>query len=194
MNAWQSSSQRGHSCKVYKTIEIIVTKYSGWVSCLRFPAIFFSSSKKNMRYYFKIDHDRFFPYTSQFIIHNHLVDLFYITCVADMVSLNKLRNKMKSIIFWDVTPCSLLSFNRRFGGTYRLQLHGRRNNFSKNQQVNRWQAPATQQTTRRHIPEDDTLHNHRCENLKSYKKQNALMWTIFRLGFKQHDYSLLIIT
>jgi hypothetical protein len=27
---------------------------------------------------------------------------------------------------------------------------------------------ATQRTTRRHIPEDDTLHNHRCENLKSY--------------------------
>jgi hypothetical protein len=24
------------------------------------------------------------------------------------------------------------------------------------------------QHTRRHIPEDDTLHNHRCENLKSY--------------------------
>jgi hypothetical protein len=28
---------------------------------------------------------------------------------------------------------------------------------------------ASQQTTRRHIPEDYTLHNHRCENLKSYK-------------------------
>jgi hypothetical protein len=28
---------------------------------------------------------------------------------------------------------------------------------------------ATQQTTRRHIPEDDALHNHRCETLKSYK-------------------------
>jgi hypothetical protein len=27
---------------------------------------------------------------------------------------------------------------------------------------------ATQRTTRRHIPEDDTLHKHRCENLKSY--------------------------
>jgi hypothetical protein len=26
----------------------------------------------------------------------------------------------------------------------------------------------TQRTTRRHIPEDDILHNHRCENLKSY--------------------------
>jgi hypothetical protein len=28
----------------------------------------------------------------------------------------------------------------------------------------------TQRTTRRHIPEDDTLHNHRCENLISYTK------------------------
>jgi hypothetical protein len=27
---------------------------------------------------------------------------------------------MKSIIFWDMTPCSPLSFNRRFGGKYRL--------------------------------------------------------------------------
>jgi hypothetical protein len=29
---------------------------------------------------------------------------------------------MKSIIFWDMTPYSPLSFNRRFGGTYRLHL------------------------------------------------------------------------
>jgi hypothetical protein len=33
---------------------------------------------------------------------------------------------MKSIIFWDMTPCSPLSFTRRFGGTYRLHLQGRR--------------------------------------------------------------------
>jgi hypothetical protein len=26
----------------------------------------------------------------------------------------------------------------------------------------------TQRTTRRHIPEENTLQNHRCENLKSY--------------------------
>jgi hypothetical protein len=32
---------------------------------------------------------------------------------------------MKSIILWDVMPCSLLSCNRRFGGTYRLHLQGR---------------------------------------------------------------------
>jgi hypothetical protein len=29
---------------------------------------------------------------------------------------------------------------------------------------------STQQTTQRHTPEDDTLHNHSCENLKSYNK------------------------
>jgi hypothetical protein len=38
---------------------------------------------------------------------------------------------MKSIIFWDMTPCNPLSFNRRFGRTYRLHLQGQRNRFSK---------------------------------------------------------------
>jgi hypothetical protein len=30
-------------------------------------------------------------------------------------------------------------------------------------------APAFHLSTRRYIPEDETLHNHRCENLRSYK-------------------------
>jgi hypothetical protein len=47
---------------------------------------------------------------------------------------------MKSVIFWDMTPCSPLSCTRRFGGTYRLHLQG-----------------ASQRTTRRRIPKDDTL-------------------------------------
>jgi hypothetical protein len=38
---------------------------------------------------------------------------------------------MKSIIFWDITPCSPSSLNRHFGGTYRLHLQGRINRFSK---------------------------------------------------------------
>jgi hypothetical protein len=29
---------------------------------------------------------------------------------------------LKSIFFWDMTPCSALSGTRRFGGTYRLHL------------------------------------------------------------------------
>jgi hypothetical protein len=38
---------------------------------------------------------------------------------------------MKSTISWDITPCSPLSVNRRFGGTYRPHLQGRKNKFSK---------------------------------------------------------------
>jgi hypothetical protein len=34
-------------------------------------------------------------------------------------------------MFWDMTPCSPVSVNRRFGGTYRLHLQGRRNELSK---------------------------------------------------------------
>jgi hypothetical protein len=61
---------------------------------------------------------------------------------------------MKSILFWDMMTCSLLSSNRRCGGTYRLHLQGRYV-FSET-------SVATQQTTRRHIPEEDTLLNSRC--------------------------------
>jgi hypothetical protein len=93
---------------------------------------------------------------------------------------------LKRIIFWDVTPCSLLSCNRRFGGTHRLHLQGRRNNFclppvyllvlaeiisstlKMEATCSSETSVATQQTIQRYIPEDDTLHNHCCENLKSY--------------------------
>jgi hypothetical protein len=85
---------------------------------------------------------------------------------------------LKSIIFWDMTPCSLLSSNRRLGGTYRLHLQDRRtllvlakiisSTLKMEAIYSSETSVATQQTTRRLIPEDDTLHNHRCENLKSY--------------------------
>jgi hypothetical protein len=51
---------------------------------------------------------------------------------------------MKGINFWDITPCSPLSVNRRFGGIYRLHLQGRRNNFSK--------RPASKQVASRMPP------------------------------------------
>jgi hypothetical protein len=86
---------------------------------------------------------------------------------------------MKSIIFWDMTPCSLLSCNRHFRGTYRLHLQGHSacllvfaEIISSTLKMEAICSPetsvATQQTTWHHIPEDDTLHNHHCENLKSY--------------------------
>jgi hypothetical protein len=47
---------------------------------------------------------------------------------------------MKSTIFWDTTPCSPLNVNRRFGGTYRLHLQGRKISSARNQRESRWQA------------------------------------------------------
>jgi hypothetical protein len=87
---------------------------------------------------------------------------------------------MKSIIFWDITSCSPLSVSRRFGGTHRLHLQGRRNKFSEKSASNHLLAfwflaelisstlkmeamcssetsADTQRPTRRYIPEDNTL-------------------------------------
>jgi hypothetical protein len=47
---------------------------------------------------------------------------------------------MKSAIFWDITPCSLLKVNRRFGRTCRNHLQGRRISRARNQSESRWQA------------------------------------------------------
>jgi hypothetical protein len=47
---------------------------------------------------------------------------------------------MKSAIFWDITPCSPLKLNRRFGGKFRLHLQGRRISRVRNQRESRWQA------------------------------------------------------
>jgi hypothetical protein len=47
---------------------------------------------------------------------------------------------MKSTIFWDITPCSTMSVDRRFGGTYRLHLQGQKISWARNQRESRWQA------------------------------------------------------
>jgi hypothetical protein len=71
-------------------------------------------------------------------------------------------------------PCSPLKVKRRYGGTYRLHLHSRISQ-ARNQR-DRWQATCSsetsvdfQRTTRRYIPDNRALHNHRCEKLKSNK-------------------------
>jgi hypothetical protein len=64
---------------------------------------------------------------------------------------------LKSNIFWDITPCSPLKMNRRFGETSPPS-SGSKNNPSKN--------PAWKQVASR-LPENINFHNHRCENLKS---------------------------
>jgi hypothetical protein len=47
---------------------------------------------------------------------------------------------MKSNFFWDLTQCSPLEVNRRFGGTYRLHLQGLKISRARNQREIRWEA------------------------------------------------------
>jgi hypothetical protein len=98
--------------------------------------------------------------------------------------------QLKSTIYWDMTPCSPLNVNRRFGATYRLHLQGRRISRARNQRESRSQVDGSdmfefQQTRQRYIPEDSTLHNHRCENLKSYNL-SVVIETWIKLGIERY--------
>jgi hypothetical protein len=88
-----------------------------------------------------------------------------------------------------MTPCSTLKINRRFGGTYRLYPHLHSLGLSSAFTPIRYSAYSStlkmeaicssemsvdfQRTTRRYIREGRTLHNHRCENHKSYKHRDC---------------------
>jgi hypothetical protein len=77
-------------------------------------------------------------------------------------------------IFWDIKPCSMFKVNRRLGGTFRLHLQSRRTSQPWNQHgagsKQAWflarLSADFQRTTRHCIPEDSTLLNHNCDNLK----------------------------
>jgi hypothetical protein len=88
---------------------------------------------------------------------------------------------VKSTIFWDITPCGPLKVNRR-SDEYIASISRVENKPSK---IPGWKQVASlkieamffsetsvdfRRTMRRYIPEDNnTLHNHRCENLRSYR-------------------------
>jgi hypothetical protein len=99
---------------------------------------------------------------------------FYDLIIGINTSILSYFNDVKISIFWDITPCNVSKVNRLFGVICRLDLQGRRISQARNsmKQVARraiflWNVDF-QRTTRRYIPEDITLRNHRCENLKSY--------------------------
>jgi hypothetical protein len=82
---------------------------------------------------------------------------------------------MKSINLWDITPCSPLSINRRFGGAPPCHLLACRflaeiipSTLKMEAICSSETSVDTKRTTWRYIPEVDTLHNHRSKNLKSY--------------------------
>jgi hypothetical protein len=79
---------------------------------------------------------------------------------------------IKSSVFWDIRPCSPLKVNRRSRGTCHFHLHvkfllGFSSTLRMEATCSSETSVDSQRTTWRYIPEDRTLHNHRCENLKS---------------------------
>jgi hypothetical protein len=100
--------------------------------------------------------------------------------VATKIKLTE--NMVKSSIFWYVTPCNPLQVNRCFGGMCRLHLQGKLCLPPASCwllawvifRIWRWRRyvplkdrPYLKQATRHHIPQDRTLYNHGCENLRS---------------------------
>jgi hypothetical protein len=74
--------------------------------------------------------------------------------------------RMPNSILWDKTLCNPLKVNRHFGGTCHFHLHFRR--IRQERHVQQEISVDFQRTTRSYIPENKTLHTHRCENLKYY--------------------------
>jgi hypothetical protein len=102
-------------------------------------------------------------------------------------------------VFWDVTPC-FSGKTRRFGGTYRLNHQGRKNNELGTvlqllltakvirsslihstlmmEPIRSSEPSVLTGTTQRDIPEDGLLHSHHRENLNSYVALTG--WALYR--------------
>jgi hypothetical protein len=118
---------------------------------------------------------------------------------------------MKNAVFWDVALCRSSGLNRRFGGTYRLHLHGRKIR-ERGTRVSRWlqtkQSPAhagssladfstlkmeaipssetsvqSTRSTRRHNPEDGILHYFLCLDFFLNAVNKSISDNLFRNSY-----------
>jgi hypothetical protein len=100
------------------------------------------------------------------------------------ISHTKEKTNMKQVasnrnVGWLSADYTSLYPGKRIGGLNRLHLQGRRISHTKEPTWSRLQATETsvdfQRTTRRYIPEDRTLHKHRCENLRCCTWQSLIV-------------------
>jgi hypothetical protein len=76
--------------------------------------------------------------------------------------------------YWDIKPCSPLKVNRSIGGSSETSVHCQRNIW-------------------RYILEDGTLHNHRCESLKSFTSMFTIVhhWPLLWVRWIKSHFSSL---
>jgi hypothetical protein len=78
---------------------------------------------------------------------------------------------MNSNIFWDITPSTDVSEESLLAPVFTLVSCSTYLSTLKMEAICSSETSFDfQRTTRRYISEDSILHNHRCENLKSYTK------------------------
>jgi hypothetical protein len=123
-----------------------------------------------------------------------------VCCTADLFF-------KKSSIFWDIMPCSPLKVNLLFGGAcpfiFRLCLPPAFTLVSCSvpsltSKMEATCSPRTlvdfQQTTQRYVPEDRTLHNHQCENTKSYFVITCLIRIFIESAVRVYAYWYISVT
>jgi hypothetical protein len=118
--------------------------------------------------------------------------MYHINPSADSA---EIRCRRRSCSLWDITPCRPLEINLRFRWKCRFHLQGRRVGQARNQ----YKTVSKQRTIRRHIPQARSSHNHRCENLKSYRYRRislffiSLLVSLSKLKFKKPPWAVLCI-
>jgi hypothetical protein len=51
-------------------------------------------------------------------------DNIFLRNVGIYLQVHSARNTLKTTVFWDIAPCSLVEIDRRFGGAYSLHHNG----------------------------------------------------------------------
>jgi hypothetical protein len=111
-------------------------------------------------------------------------NLYLSSTVIISVFHKPIRINLKSPASWDITPCSTLKLNRRFGGACSLHPQRRRALLATCSMPVSCSAYSSTWRLRQHVPPNvvwlstnysalfpRVLHNHCCENLKSYKSK-----------------------